>query len=34
MGRNKYSYKELFELKEEILEVFLSNKKLLIEEHI
>jgi hypothetical protein len=34
VGRHKYSNKELFELKKEKLEVFFSNKKLLMEEHI
>lgn len=33
VGRHKYSYKELSELKKEIQEVFLSDKKLLMKEH-
>jgi len=33
MGRHKYSYKELLELKKEIQEVFFSDKKLLMKEH-
>ena len=32
VGKHKYSYKELSELKKEIQEVFLSDKKLLMKE--